>query len=258
MAALLAVVLAGCGASRRPAAQTGAAPRRAPAHNHASHHPDSHVVAVTVPATTTATGSSDHHRSGASRDDGAGAQHRSVLPADAGRLPQTPALPPASSPQLTAEMRDLWRGVVSGRVAPALPAFFPEAAYLQVKAIPDPAADWRERLVGGFAADIAAAHALLGSGAAGARLLGVRVPESYAHWVTPGVCYNSVGYWEVPNARVVYREHGAVRSFGIASMISWRGVWYVVHLGAVLRSGPGGVVDDPSSGPGVSAYSSTC
>jgi len=155
-------------------------------------------------------------------------------------------------------MRDLWRGVVADRLAFAMPAFFPEAAYLQVKAIADPAADWRDRLVGGFAADIAAAHALLGAGAAGARLLAVNVPENYAHWVPPGVCYNTVGYWEVPNARLVYREHGQVRSFGIASMISWRGVWYVVHLGAVLRSGTGGVVDDPSVGPGVSAYSATC
>jgi hypothetical protein len=155
-------------------------------------------------------------------------------------------------------MRALWTGVRSERLAPAMAAFFPEGAYLQVKAIADPAADWRERLVGGYALDLAAAHALLGTGAAQAQLLGVRVPSAYAHWVAPGVCYNRVGYWEVPNARVVYREGGAVRSFGIASMISWRGVWYVVHLGAVLRSGAGGEVDDPSSGPGVSAYSSTC
>ncbi|HWD11062.1 MAG TPA: hypothetical protein VG366_04405, partial [Solirubrobacteraceae bacterium] len=67
-----------------------------------------------------------------------------------------------------------------------------------------------------------------------------------------------IGYFEVPSARVVYRTHGVVRSFGIASMISWRGVWYVVHLGAVLRSGGDGQVDEPSSGRGVSSYSGTC
>jgi hypothetical protein len=83
------------------------------------------------------------------------------------------------------------------------------------------------------------------------------VPESYAHWVSPGACYNRVGYWEVPNARVVYRLGGELHSFGIASMISWRGVWYVVHLGAVLRTG-GGVVDDPSTGVGQPVPSSTC
>ena len=67
-----------------------------------------------------------------------------------------------------------------------------------------------------------------------------------------------MGYYEVPNARVVYSENGASRSFGIASMISWRGEWYVVHLGAVLRSSEAGAVDEPAVGPGSSAYSSTC
>lgn len=155
-------------------------------------------------------------------------------------------------------MAALWQGIRTGRLEPALPAFFPEAAYVQVKAIGDAEADWRNRLVGGYAADIAAAHALLGGGASDARLVGVNVPAGYAHWVTPGTCYNTVGYWETPNSRVVYRERGQLRSFGIASLISWRGVWYVVHLGAVLRSGPGGTVDDPSTGPGYSAPSSTC
>jgi hypothetical protein len=155
-------------------------------------------------------------------------------------------------------MAALWRGVRSGRLAPALAAFFPEAAYLQVKAIAHPAADYRTRLLGEYALDIAAAHALLGAGAASAKLVRVSVPEGYAHWVPPGACYNRVGYWEVPNSRVVYREGGQLRSFGIASMISWRGVWYVVHLGAVVRASSGGALDDPSAGPGVSVYSPTC
>jgi hypothetical protein len=76
--------------------------------------------------------------------------------------------------------------------------------------------------------------------------------------VSPGVCDNAVGYYEVPNARVLYRDGGRTSSFGIASMISWRGVWYVVHLGAVVRSSDAGVVNAPSSGSGVSAPSSTC
>ena len=91
----------------------------------------------------------------------------------------------------------------------------------------------------------------------GRRLVRVDVPASFAHWVAPGACYNRVGYYEVPNARVVYRDAGTVRSFGIASMISWRGVWYVVHLGAVSGDS-GGMVDAPSAGAGVSAPSLTC
>ena len=155
-------------------------------------------------------------------------------------------------------MGALWQGIRSGSVSTAMPAFFPEGAYAQVKAIADPRADYNNRLVHEFAQDIAAAHGLLGAGASSAQLVAVQVPSSYAHWVSPGSCYNGVGYYEVPNARVVYREGGQTSSFGIASMISWRGVWYVVHLGAVTRASDAGVVDDPSAGTGSSAPSSTC
>jgi hypothetical protein len=57
---------------------------------------------------------------------------------------------------------------------------------------------------------------------------------------------------------MVYRDHGVVRSFGIASMISWRGRWYVIHLGYEGKLSIGGRVDDPSLGPGVSAASEAC
>jgi hypothetical protein len=155
-------------------------------------------------------------------------------------------------------MAALWAGIVTNSLAAALPAFFPEAAYVQLKAIASASSDWTGRLVHDFSLDLASAHALLGPGAASARLVAVDVPESYGHWVVPGVCYNSLGYYEMPNARLVYREAGQIRSFGVASMISWRGVWYVVHLGAILRSTDTGMVDDPAIGPGASAYSATC
>jgi hypothetical protein len=175
---------------------------------------------------------------------------------DPGSLPQTDQLPSSGTAAFHAEMAALWHGIQTNSVRPALPAFFPERAYAQLKQIGDPEADWSGRLVADYGLDIGAAHALLGSGAASARLRAVMVPQSYAHWVDPGACYNGVGYYEVPNARVVYRQHGEVRSLGIASMISWRGVWYIVHLGAIL--GPSGMVDDPSTGTGESAPSSTC
>jgi hypothetical protein len=179
-------------------------------------------------------------------------------PPNPGALPQTDQLPSAGTAQFHAEMAALWSGVTRDSLQAAMPAFFPEAAYAQVKAIADPQADFTDRLVADYQLDLGAAHALLGTQAQAAQLIGVEVPGSYAHWVDPGACYNSIGYYEVPNARVVYRLGGQVSSFGIASMISWRGVWYVVHLGAVLRPGAGGVVDDPSSGSGASAPSSTC
>jgi hypothetical protein len=155
-------------------------------------------------------------------------------------------------------MASLWQGIVRDSVSRALPAFFPEQAYVRLKAIAGAASDWRDRLVHDYGLDLAAAHNLLGRDASHARLVAVNVVSSYGHWIAPGGCYNAIGYYEMPNARVVYREDGAERSFGIASMISWRGVWYVVHLGAVLRSSDTGVVDDPTAGAGVSAYSGTC
>lgn len=175
-----------------------------------------------------------------------------------GSLPQTSQFPTASSPQFQAAMGALWQGVVTGTVTPAMPAFFPEAAYVQLKSIGSPQSDWEDRLVADYGRDIAAAHALLGPDPAAATLVGVDVPSQYGHWITPGVCTNSIGYFELPNARVVYQVGGAERSFGIASMISWRGEWYVVHLGAILRTTTGGEVDDPATGPGTSAPSSTC
>jgi hypothetical protein len=175
-----------------------------------------------------------------------------------GTLPQTDQLPSAGTHSFHAEMAALWRAVVRDSVRAGRRAFFPEAAYLRLKTLGDPAGDFTGRLLVDFGLDLDAAHRLLGSDPGAARLVGVRVPTGFAHWVPPGVCDNRVGYYEVPNARVLYTSGGELRSFGIASMISWRGVWYVVHLGAVLRPVPEGIVDDAAVGPGVSAPSSTC
>jgi len=167
-----------------------------------------------------------------------------------GALPQTGQFPSSASSTFRAQMAYLWQAVVSGDPVVALPAFFPLAAYRQVKTVPDPATDWGGRLRGGFALDIQAAHDLLGPAAAGATLMGVEVPAGHARWVRPGSCANRVGYWHVAGARVLYRSGGAVRSFGIKSLISWRGNWYVVHLGAVVHPAPHGQVDQPASGRG--------
>lgn len=165
----------------------------------------------------------------------------------AGRLPQTNAFPSTSTTAFHHVIYDLWLAVTTGNPDLARPAFFPETAYLQVKAISDPQYDWQHRLWDDFKLDVAAAHALVGRGATFARVI---VPTSYAAWISPGGCYNSIGYWHVPGSRVVYEKGGETRSFGIASLISWRGEWYVVHFGAVLRNGAYGIVDDPTAGTG--------
>jgi hypothetical protein len=180
------------------------------------------------------------------------------VPPPPGALHQTRTVPSAGDRVFRAEMTDLWAAVVTGQARLAAQAFFPLAAYTQVKAIADPAADWRSRLFGDFRLDVSAAHRFLGPGARHATLVRVVVPSAEAAWINPGVCYNAVGYWHVGGARLVYRQHGQVRSIGIASLISWRGRWYVVHFGAVLRAGTGGVVDAPATGPGVPGPAGGC
>ena len=166
----------------------------------------------------------------------------------AGALPQTRAFPSTHSAAFRDAMQDLWLAVSTGNARLALPAFFPRAAYQKLKAIYDPTADWDDRLWYDFTLDVGAAHRVVDPDA---RLVRVIVAGYDAAWVYPGICDNSIGYWHVSGARVVYREHGQERSFGIASLISWRGVWYVVHFGAVLRSVVTGIVDQPAAGPGV-------
>lgn len=178
---------------------------------------------------------------------------------DPGQLPQTDQFPSASTPQFTSEMQALWDGVVQGSDVPALEALFPQSAYVQLKTgLSDPAGDWTNRLVTDFGLDVQAAHQLIAADPSAATFVNVSVPEQYAHWIGPGICDNGVGYYEVANSRLVYQFQGQTRSFGIASMISWRGTWYVVHLGAILRPSARGMVEDPEPGTGTSASSSTC
>ena len=170
-----------------------------------------------------------------------------VAPPNAGTLPQTQALPHTGDAAFSHVIHDFWLAVTTGNPNYAKPAFFPEKAYEQVKAIADPDYDWQYRLWYDFTLDVAAVRPLIGKNA---KLLRIVVPVQYAVWVPPGACYNNVGYWHVPGSRVVYEQGGVTRSFGIASFISWRGDWYLIHLGALTRAGAVGVVDDPETGAG--------
>jgi hypothetical protein len=161
-----------------------------------------------------------------------------VAPASAGTLPQTQTLPNTGDTAFRNVVHDFWLAVTTGNPGYAKPAFFPEKAYEQVKAIADPDSDWLGRLWYDFELDVAAVRPLVGQNA---KLLRIVVPVQ---------CYNTIGYWHVPGSRVVYEQGGVTRSFGIASFISWRGDWYLIHLGALTRAGAVGVVDDPAAGPG--------
>ena len=155
---------------------------------------------------------------------------------DPGTLPQTMAEPTAVDPVFQAHVQALWRAVVDGDPSEAMGFFFPLSAYVQVKAIADPVHDWQTRLVADFDADVLADHAALGPGAASAAFTSVSVSVSVppgATWVLPGAEYNKGSYWRVYGSVVHYTVGGRDGSFVIASMISWRGEWYVVHLATI-------------------------
>jgi hypothetical protein len=156
--------------------------------------------------------------------------------ADPASLPQTHDEPSASGPAFEARVQALWDGIVADDPDRAMAFFFPLGAYRQVKDVPDPAADWRRRLVAAYAHDIHALHALharLGDGASSAKLVGLEVPQARARWVDPGEEYNRIGYWRVFSSRLRYDQDGSPGSFEVKSLISWRGEWYVVHLSAI-------------------------
>jgi hypothetical protein len=163
--------------------------------------------------------------------------HFAVRTPDPGSLPQTAGRPSGSDPLFAMRMRALWAAIVAGDTAADAAAgssFFPLGAYFQVKAISHPAADYRNRLIALYDDDIRALHLRVRSGAT---LLGVDVPDRSATWVTPGQEYNKGSYWRVYGTRVRYRTAaGTEGSFGIFSLISWRGQWYVVHLGPINRT----------------------
>lgn len=155
-------------------------------------------------------------------------------PPDPGELPQTSDRPSPSSASFQEHTRELWQAIVTDDPTVARRAFFPLGAYRQVKAISNPDGDYASRLIAAYDEDIHALHAKLGSQAAGAQLTGVDVPDGQAVWVEPGAEYNKGSYWRVYGAQLRYSTpDGRSGAFPIASLISWRGEWYVVHLSSI-------------------------
>jgi hypothetical protein len=163
---------------------------------------------------------------------------------DPGTLPQTRSLPGDQDPQFQAGAQALWQAIVQDKPELAHAFFFPLSAYQQVKAIWNPAEDYQDRLLAWYDLDIKAAHDHLGADAASAKFTGLQVPEENAEWIDPGVEYNKGSYYRVYGTRLDYQVAGHDASIGVFSLISWRGEWYVVHLGPSTRDATEGIVYD--------------
>ncbi|HEX4865427.1 MAG TPA: hypothetical protein VFV02_15260 [Acidimicrobiales bacterium] len=151
---------------------------------------------------------------------------------DPGTLPQTAALPSQDDPAFQSRIQALWNAIVDGDPSVGLEAFFPLSAYIQVKGISDPVHDYQTRLVANYGQDIQVLHSTVASAGESPSFVSVQVPPA-AQWIRPGVEYNKGSYWRVYGTTVTYIAGGQRRTFEVHSLISWRGEWYVVHLGAI-------------------------
>jgi hypothetical protein len=161
---------------------------------------------------------------------GSGGDARPTTTSDIGTLPQTQDRPSSDSEAFRAQAETLWQATVADDPDRAMAFFFPLSAYRQVKALPDPAADWRNRLVAAFRRDIHHLHQRLGADAGSATFVSLDVPDADATWVEPGQEVNKLGYWRVYGTVLRYQVGGVTHEVPIYSLISWRGTWFVVHV----------------------------
>ena len=170
---------------------------------------------------------------------------------DPGRLAPT-AIEPSTGRPLIAQLTTLWHAILSDDTKLARSVFFPRTAYLRMKRglIQSPSRDYASRLIFFFNLDLAAYRQRITSGSQPV-LLAVRVNRGDASWIAPRHCDNLIGYWHLGGVRFAFRQNGKVQSVAIDSLISWRGVWYVVHLGPNPRVADVGTVDEYRSGLGV-------
>lgn len=171
-------------------------------------------------------------------------------------LTQTAQRPSTAGP-FTAQMTQLWNDIITNNVKDADTLFFPLPAYEKLKVIGSPSYDWHTRLMALFNLDFAAYHRELTAGSV-ATLSRVAVNPSFVQWIPKGACYNTVGFWHLPGPRFVYTQGGVTKSLGVLSLISWRGVWYFIHLGPNPRPRNVGTLFSPAIGPGVVGPPGSC
>ncbi len=145
--------------------------------------------------------------------------------------PQTDELPSAEDSNFVGRVNLLCSAIIEGRPELAHGAFFPMAAYRQVKAVADPDRDFKIRLLSHFDRDIAEYHRRISSRRPPIRCSGLRLPKGQARWMKPGSEYNRIGYYRVLRSQLDLADaDGNTTTLEVTSLISWRGQWYVVHL----------------------------
>jgi hypothetical protein len=236
LSGLLGLTLA-CSKSTPPPVETpSSAPSVAMTPNHVENAPggdQTSAQALDKSAPPSSATSSDKTPGGtASTSNAVGQEPTPLLTDSTGNpLPQTEVRPTLDSPSFKRRLELLVSAIAEDQPDTATPAFFPQIAYAQVKAIKDPNRDWERRLQAAFARNIHEYHKQLGSDPQSLRLVRLEVPEAKVKWMKPGAEGNRVGYFRVTRSKlVVAKADGKEVSLDLTSLISWRGEWYVVHL----------------------------
>jgi hypothetical protein len=136
-------------------------------------------------------------------------------------MPRPPAL------EVYAKMRVLFDAIARDKPELAAECFFPRAAFLLVKDMPDPGR-YYDRLRRRFDADIHALHASLPA-------------IEQAHFerfelaqrgglVARGEEGNRLPYWAARHSWLYFRSAGELQRLEVRVLISWEGHWYVIHL----------------------------
>lgn len=155
-----------------------------------------------------------------------------IVDADGNALPQTDESdkPSFQSPAWQKRARLLFEAIQKDDPEIATRVFFPKEAYMQVKDIPKPEADWKSRLMKAFKRDIHKYHKGMKKPEL-AEYVGFKADEKRAKWMPPRGEGNKVGYYRILHTKLQYKNaDGKNRELDITSLISWRGEWFVVHV----------------------------
>jgi hypothetical protein len=139
----------------------------------------------------------------------------------AGELPRPPEA------EVSPKIRAVFEAIVHDDPALARVAFFPRAAFLRVKDIPDPG-NYYDRLERRFEADIHALHAH-SPGLARARFERFEFSRR-GGLVRPHEEVNRLPYWAARHSWLVYRVGEQLQRIEVRVLISWEDQWYVIHL----------------------------
>jgi hypothetical protein len=151
---------------------------------------------------------------------------RAFAEPDAG--PPREQKPPSATPPIgdfAERAQLLFEAILRDDPARAREVFFPRAAFLLVKAMPNPGR-YYDKLYARFEQDV---HALHKSIARDAQFERFELAKR-GGYVKPGEEGNHLPYWAARHCFLHYREHGEAKKLELRVLITWQERWYLIHL----------------------------